>query len=73
MNYPTCDNACTLMGWSEYILGDGCGELHISVPPETDTTQIFMAFCHCEQEMIKVNGWLYDEHQLIWEGIKCNQ
>jgi len=27
-----------------------------------------MAFCHCEQEMIKINGWLYDEHQLIWEG-----
>lgn len=59
MKYPTCDNECTLLGWYEFeLIGDG-GDLHVSVPPETDLDGQFVAFCHDEQEMIKVNGWLF--------------
>tara|TARA_R110000822_G_C15013665_1_gene462280 strand:+ start:59 stop:250 length:192 start_codon:yes stop_codon:yes gene_type:complete len=54
---PTCDNACTLMGWIEYSAEVGAYDLHISVAPDTDLDDKFHAFCHDEQEMIWVNGW----------------
>ncbi len=54
---PTTDNCCTLLGWTEYMAEAGGYDLHISVGPNTDTEGTFEAFCHDEQEMIKVNGW----------------
>ena len=56
----TCDNEATMFGWTEYLAeSDCCDDLHISVSPETNMDGIFTAFCHDEQEMIKVTGWLF--------------
>ena len=54
---PKTDNCCTEMGWEFYQADYNGGDLLISVAPETDLDSTFMAFCHDEQEMIKVNGW----------------
>lgn len=60
MNRPTCDNDCTRMGWKEYFLSSLYGhEIHASVPPDTDLDDSFIAFSHDEQELIRVNGWLF--------------
>ena len=60
MNRPTCDNDCTRMGWKQYFLSSMYGhELDVSVPPGTDLDDSFVAFDHDEQELIKVNGWLF--------------
>ena len=57
MKYPITDNCCTNAGWVEYIADTGANDLHISIPPHTDTDGKFLAFCHAEQEMIRVTGW----------------
>ena len=57
MKYPITDNCCTNAGWIEYIADTGANDLHISIPPHTDTDGKFLAFCHAEQEMIRVTGW----------------
>lgn len=46
------------MGWQELLinLADGT-QLHISVAPQTCLEDEFKAFCHDEQEMIRVSGW----------------
>jgi hypothetical protein len=49
------------MKWKEYEIHMMTGSLHISVAPETDLDGEFMAFCHAEQEMIRVSGWLIDD------------
>lgn len=60
MNRPTCDNDCTRMGWKQYFLSSMYGhELDVSVPPDTDLDDSFIAFDHDEQELIRVNGWLF--------------
>lgn len=60
MSNPTCDNDCTRMGWEEYFLSSLYGhEIHVSVPPGTDLDTSYLAFNHDEQEMIRVNGWLF--------------
>ena len=55
----TCDNEAKMLGWAEYLAESDCCDLHISVSPETNMDGIFTAFCHDEQEMIKVTGWLF--------------
>lgn len=55
----TCDNDCKLAGWTEYYADAGHFDLHISVAPNTDLDDSFRAFCHDDQEMITVNGWLF--------------
>lgn len=55
---PTCDNDCTLLGWVEYTGNDGYDTLHISVAPNAYLDDTFKAFCHDEQEIITVDGWL---------------
>jgi hypothetical protein len=64
MQYPTTDNECTMLGWTELMLDSDCVELHISVPQGTDLDGTFLAFCHDEQEMIKVNGWLFTSEEI---------
>lgn len=56
---PTCDAECTRMGWTEYMLYCDTFDLHVSVPPNTDFDGIFSAFCHDEQEMIDISGWMF--------------
>lgn len=53
----TCDNDCTLAGWTEALVTDGATEIHISFHPDADLEGEFWAFCHDEQEMIRVSGW----------------
>ena len=55
----TSDNEATRLNWTEYLAESDCYDLHISVSPETNMDGIFTAFCHDEQEMIKVTGWLF--------------
>lgn len=56
---PVSDNCCTRMGWIEAFAAPYSGtELHISYPPEADLDDTFKAFCHDEQEMIIIKGWL---------------
>jgi len=60
----TCDNDCTMAGWIESIIHLGEYDLHVSYDPDTDIDGAFHAFCHDEQEMIAINGWLIDDIEL---------
>jgi hypothetical protein len=55
---PATDNTCLTLGWVEYAADAGGYDLHISVDPDADLDGEFIAFCHDEQEMITVNGWM---------------
>lgn len=65
MQTPTCDADCTRMGWIEAETGDGMADLHVSYPPGTDLDDHYLAFCHDEQEMIRVAGWQATYHDII--------
>ena len=65
MTYPVSDACCTRMGWIEALIDDGRQELHISHAPEADLEGRFPAFCHDEQEMIRVSGWLIASYERI--------
>ncbi len=54
------DNAAHMAGYTLELMAysDMC-DLHTSVKPETDLGDRFPAFCHDEQEMLYVNGWLF--------------
>lgn len=56
---PTCDNDCTNMGWTEFLGYSDRDDIHISVAPNQDMTDVLTAFCHDDQEMIRVNGWMF--------------
>lgn len=57
---PTCDNDCTVLGWSEYFAAGGPYDLHVSVPPNADLDGVIRVFCHDEQEMLTLNGWAFE-------------
>ena len=62
-NIMTCDNDCTVNGWTEYMATSAWVELHVSVAPGSDVwSEGLEAFCHDTQKMIFVNGWM-----LTWE------
>lgn len=61
MSLPISDNCCTRMGWAELMVSGGCFDLHVSIEPGTDTDGAFKAFCHDNQEMITINGWMADD------------
>lgn len=63
----TCDNDCTRAGWIEAIISNGTTDLHISHAPDADLGDTFAAFCHDEQEMIRVNGWQISSYERITE------
>ena len=79
MNRPTCDNDCTRMGWKQFFLSSMEGhELDVSVAPDTDLDGTFEAFDHAEQEIIRINGWLFaatpiddEDRQCVQCGIRC--
>ena len=58
-----CDNDCTVAGWIEAIVIMGTYDLHISHAPDADLDDRFAAFCHDEQEMIYINGWLIESYE----------
>lgn len=64
-NSPTTDAECTRRGWQEAILTSGPRDLHVSYPKGTDLDGHFRAFCHDEQEMIRVRGWMIEEVELL--------
>lgn len=64
MAHPTTDAECTRQGWIEYMADAGGFDLHISVHPDADLDDTFLAFDHDEQEMIKINGWLFTLEQI---------
>lgn len=59
MAHPQTDACCTRMGWIEYLADADGFDLHISAHPDADLDGTFLAFDHDEQEMIKINGWLF--------------
>lgn len=65
MTYPTCDNDCTRLGWKEATISSAAFDLHVSYPPNVDIDGSFDAFCHDEQEMININGWLIEHMELV--------
>lgn len=58
---PCCDNDCTELSWVEYLITYGANELFVSVKDGTDMEGEFLAFCHDEQEMISVKGWMLED------------
>jgi len=64
MKLPKTDNCCTELGWKEYEINTGGHCLHVSAPPKSDFDGVFTAFCHDEQEIITIHGWLIDDY---WE------
>ena len=58
-NMMTCTADCNRGGWVEYF-GE-CDlpllDIHISVSPDANLDDVITAFCHDEQEMIRINGW----------------
>lgn len=65
MTYPQTDNCCTRMGWNEFLIEIGNYQLHVSTSPDAEIDGTFKAFCHAEQEMISINGWLIDSIEQI--------
>ena len=47
------------------MCSDGMSDLHISHAPDADLDGEFMAFCHDEQDMIKIRGWLMLDYERI--------
>ncbi len=55
----TSDADCARAGWVEYIASGVEHDLHVSVPPDADLDEQMRVFCHDEQEMLTLNGWLF--------------
>jgi hypothetical protein len=68
MAHPKTDNECTARGWTEAVIESGMSTLHVSFPEDTDLDDEFLAFCHDEQEMIRVKGWMIEDVDYITEG-----
>ena len=54
----TSDACCTRAGWTEYLAYHGAHELHVSVAPGADLDGDVRAFCHDDQKMINISGWM---------------
>lgn len=65
MPYPTCDNECTRLGWTEALIEMGAHSLHVSHAPDAETDGAFAAFCHDGQEMIQINGWMIESYEVV--------
>lgn len=65
MRLPKTDNCCTNLGWIEFEMEINGYCLHLSVAPSTDLDGTFLAFCHDEQEIITVDGWLIENTERI--------
>ena len=61
INNPTCDADGTRRGWTEAVIEAGTRSLHVSYHPDADLDGPFKAFCHDDQEMIVLKGWLIDD------------
>ena len=60
----TSDNGAVLAGFTrEVVATGGAYELHLAVKPDADLDGSFPAFDHDAQEMIRVNGWMFQ----IWD------
>ena len=48
---------CTRAGWNLFHVETPADDLLISIAPDADLDDIVSAFCHDEQEMIRITGW----------------
>ena len=62
----TSDACCTRAGWIEYQACYGAQELHVSVAPGTDLDGEVRAFCHDDQKMISISGWMAEWTLIEW-------
>ena len=56
---PQTDNECTRAGWREYCAHADGLDLHVSIAPNASLDGIVVAFDHDEQEIIRLNGWMF--------------
>ena len=54
----TSDACCTRAEWTEFLAYHGAHELHVSVAPGADLDGDVRAFCHDDQKMINISGWM---------------
>lgn len=59
------DACCTRAGWLEYYAAGGGYDLHVSIPADADLDGVVRAFDHDEQEMITLNGWLFNFVEVV--------
>jgi len=60
------NQANTITGWTEYYAeAFGADELHVSVAPDADLDDIVVAFCHDEQQMIRIQGWNFTFSKVV--------
>jgi len=60
----TSDACCTRAGWTECLVCYDAQELHVSVAPGADLDGEVRAFCHDDQKMINISGWMAEWHTL---------
>ena len=51
------DACCTRAGWKLFHVETPADDLLVSVAPDADLDGIVSAFCHDDQEMIRITGW----------------
>jgi len=51
------DACCTRAGWKLFHVETPADDLMVSVAPDADLDGIVSAFCHDEQEMVRITGW----------------
>jgi hypothetical protein len=55
-----------ITGWTEYFAETfGADELHLSIAPDADLDDIVVAFCHDEQQMIRIQGWNFTFSKVV--------
>lgn len=55
------DNEAVLNGWTRELICHARGEsVHILVDPDTDLDTRFKAWDCDNQEIVRINGWMYE-------------
>ena len=57
-------NCCAKAGWNLFHIETPADDLLVSIAPDADLDGKVSGFCHDEQEMLTINGWLCVFHQL---------
>lgn len=65
---PSTDNCIARMGWIEYSALAAEYDLHVSIDPDGDLDGVVIAFDHDEQEMIHINGWMFEFEPIQLKG-----
>jgi len=60
MEYPINSQDAEKMGWERISLSCAEFDLDVSIAPDAEIDCEFLAFCHDGQEMISINGWMFN-------------